>query len=218
LPQLTCPSCKQQNDTDMAFCIFCGSTLKPGSISGRKPDVAGDSCQACGKSDPLNAKFCVFCGAQIIHPMPEVVEAPRNQRSGEANASASVSIITKAVAPARSTSAAAPIILVVLGTALGAALGTAAAWAMKPIPVDTKVSIPPGISILTKKRQAPVVIVGEDNKNFILGFTGSDGNFNYPEPNQNGYSVDVDNQAIKTRIRVVHKNALVDLTKPAGAP
>jgi hypothetical protein len=215
LPQLTCPSCKQQNDTDMAFCIFCGSTLKPGSISGRKPDIAGDSCQACGKSDPLNAKFCVFCGAQITHPMPEVVEAPTRDRAGDGNPS--VSIVTKAV-PAKSRVAAAPIILLVLGSALGAAVGVGGAWATKTAPPAKPTRPMTGITILTSKPHSDVCLEGDDKERFVLGFTGADGNFYFSRPDQNGYVALVDHDNVKKPFAVKDSTAIVDLTDVPKQP
>jgi uncharacterized membrane protein YvbJ len=69
ISQNTCPSCKQANEADMAFCIHCGAKLEADNAQANKNTMAGDAftCTSCGKTDPLNKHFCIHCGAKTVH-------------------------------------------------------------------------------------------------------------------------------------------------------
>ncbi|HEY9791997.1 MAG TPA: zinc ribbon domain-containing protein [Candidatus Obscuribacterales bacterium] len=179
LTQPVCPSCKQPNETDMQFCIFCGSTLKPGSISGRKPTVAGETCQACGKADALNGKFCVLCGAKISKPAPQPDAVPT-----------SIDVSTSSAPPAKphagkSARRGGNKIALLLGCiVLGGSLGGAAGWFTRS-PAPRRTPAPDtGVSVLTGKPYASVFLQAADGKHFVVGPAGADGNFHYPDTEQ----------------------------------
>lgn len=209
-----CPTCRQPNDTEMAFCIFCGGTLKPGSISGRKLTLAGDSCQSCGKSDPLNGKYCVFCGSNIKRPTPQPDAAP-----GLPDAPLLVTPDSPSQArpvPRRGGGGLSAPLTVAASVLIGVGAGIGAAFAMhkeapsQPLPQT-------GLTILSKKPFASVFLAGADNATFILGNTGSDGNFHLPNVADEKYSALLDNDSVKQDIKVENGHALADLREGAAA-
>ncbi len=79
-----CPSCGENNEGDMQFCIFCGSSLirepskleelhhsqQPGPHQSSIitvpsfPSASALVCTVCHRTDPLHGQYCVFCGGR----------------------------------------------------------------------------------------------------------------------------------------------------------
>ena len=66
---LDCPSCLRRNESEMNFCMYCGTGLKPEAEVKRVTDLnLLKPCIKCGKSDDLSKDFCIFCGTKIEIP------------------------------------------------------------------------------------------------------------------------------------------------------
>ena len=66
---LDCPSCLRRNESEMNFCMYCGTGLKAESEVRRVTDLnLLKPCIKCGKADDLSKDFCIFCGTKIEIP------------------------------------------------------------------------------------------------------------------------------------------------------
>lgn len=61
---MNCPTCGEENATEVAFCAACGVPLTPaaGHFSG---DVR---CASCGEENAAGAIFCALCGRSTVGP------------------------------------------------------------------------------------------------------------------------------------------------------
>ncbi len=55
---MQCVSCGQDNPDGARFCVKCGKSFDPASVT-------TVSCPLCGKENLREATFCAFCGASL---------------------------------------------------------------------------------------------------------------------------------------------------------
>ncbi len=240
---ISCPTCHQQNTAEMAFCIFCGGSLKglipvpeKDSFAARLAEAEsevlsaaeGDNsdalrvCPKCNSADPLNNSFCIICGTRI----------PYRERSAGVTSSVMVqsellslkqdistiqaSVGTTAVAPAaRSPALVVFSLLALLGLAVGA--GGGYVQLRQPEAVPPLILPSHGLAILTAKPFSDLFLEYPDRRNFLIGRTGSTGSVCLdidPEPTAYQVTLTSDDG------RSIHAPAAIQAGKPTvlGGP
>jgi len=168
--KVECPSCHEQNERDMSFCLFCGKSLKAQLTA-----TAGNACPRCGRFDQLNSRFCIFCSADTTGsatPIADVrkfsweVELPR---------------LTQEIAPGRVIQAqvAGQTMAVSLAALVAAVAGSCLALVISPVLQRAAAqSAWPNQSLIiyTQHPHAQVTIEPtQQARNFTLGKVGEDG-------------------------------------------
>lgn len=68
----TCPRCNGKVEPDAAFCMHCGSSLRPQEA----PQPATLPCPACHAMVPSQSAFCTNCGHNMNEPVPSYQQPP----------------------------------------------------------------------------------------------------------------------------------------------
>lgn len=190
---VTCPGCNQENTTDMAFCIFCGTPLKADA----KPSVAvgrGRKCVSCGQADSLNSQFCIYCGARVEGPVLGATGSAsvggRNGYEVAGGAGSGQSTHDQRLTSGRMLG------FVAMGVAglLGGAVGLLVAWFnAQNSPATTAVAVPPNneLTILTAAPNAAIEMVSKDKRRFLAGKTGPNGDLSLEKLRADEYHVSV---------------------------
>lgn len=147
---MKCPTCGENNDGKMQFCIFCGTTIVPPQQV-KQDDVYQSSiatvpnfpavsnsliCSICHRTDPLHGQYCVFCGgrttshAQVDSSshIPAMVPMRADNRGGSQNLSGEYQFAHSNAAVRKNSSSGgggivAMIVAIVLGIVLGGGTG-----------------------------------------------------------------------------------------------
>jgi hypothetical protein len=190
----TCQSCGRADELNGRYCVLCGATITRPTV---ELDAVGGSLQTVNVLLGSHAGGGTFSNA---------VGGLSSNASGEPNGS-SGSNGSGGKGPAGSADSSKPmnrsvsflqplavIVCAIVGTGLGAAGGWIYDRRAPSLPLPAK-----GLVVLTAKPYAEIFLAGGDNKHFVVGHTGQDGNFEY-QPDDDTYplkgcKLDFDNKA-----------------------
>jgi hypothetical protein len=209
MASILCPSCSQQNADDMAFCIYCGSTLKPGKPSGRQPRIATGACPSCRKTDLLNSLFCIHCGSPMSNGTSDVDIAGAHETSEK------LALLVLDHAPATgkplARRSALPWALMAVVIAAGLLAGAATAYFVQNQRSQGHSSVLPanmpqkGIVLWTNQPNVDIGLKSSDNRQYVIGRTASDsgGSFQYAGIQPDVYSLTIDHDKIADPVKVM---------------
>lgn len=200
---MNCTSCGQSNAHDMAFCIYCGSSLKPGKLTAARLTLGGGRpCIACGKADTLNSQFCIFCGTKIeTNGTGHATKLAVKTRSGETTLTETV----PSTAPVTVSSGISHGLRwriiggITIGLILGGLVGTGAALVAGPQPGShAQMKLPgEGLVVLTKKPRADFLLTDGQRRTFLFGRTGKLGDIGIDKLDAGDYKVNLANKLTK---------------------
>jgi hypothetical protein len=76
--KISCPSCHEQNDAQMSFCLGCGKNLKLPLTA-----TTGNACPRCGRFDQLSTRYCIFCSADTVSSAAGTAVGPAAATRGD---------------------------------------------------------------------------------------------------------------------------------------
>jgi hypothetical protein len=208
-PTVKCPTCKQDNAPDMAFCIYCGANMKvkasPTATATAQSVELDDTsetqlriCPKCQSADPLNQDYCIVCGSKI--PKRERIRGVTSSvmvQSELLNLKDEISTIQavrsqQAPKPFRVPTA----LMLVALSALGIGLGVLGGLAQeRPGPEKPpEIALPTeGLTILTAQPYCDISVESSDHRDFYIGRTGKTGDLAMEKLVPDTYQVEVKN-------------------------
>lgn len=205
MTSVNCPSCHEENTTDMAFCIYCGAPLKavvPGpagsanaalGVGGMTSAGAGAPtgsqrmsgaatrarfCTSCGQADSLNRQFCIFCGAKVEEPLVAGTPAAPPRTGPSVDRISAISEAAMAETPRRSSSKTTGAVAMVFAALFGTTLGLGLSWYYnnQPGPAHIPVQLPQhGLVLLTAQPNSFFEVTSANRRRFLSGKTGMNG-------------------------------------------
>lgn len=232
---MKCPTCGENNDGKMQFCIFCGTTIVPPQQV-KQDDVYQSSiatvpnfpavsnsliCSICHRTDPLHGQYCVFCGgrttshAQVDSSshIPAMVPMRADNRGGSQNLSGEYQFAHSNAAVRKNSSSGgggivAMIVAIVLGIVLGGGTGFGAVYAFKGSlepSILEKQWTGDGLVVYTALPGTNVMVENHDEKSLYAGIAGKTGALAIDSIHPGSYRVSVLDGS-----RSVRKNVVVN--------
>jgi len=219
---VSCPSCQQQNEPDMAFCLYCGQPLGGAAAAERerpRSQTAGGTgtlCPRCGKYDELNARFCVYCGADTSTSTRPSQTSYTNWELARETQDVPVPLMTlkKEISAARKP----PFIVTATAIVLGAAIGFGMTIIAAPIFANASTAklTNQSLNIFANEPFAQVTVVpfpSEDARVIVLGQLSQDGSLSVPGLAPGRYLVTVEKQGFRRQLFGVLSPIVIEPSK-----
>lgn len=153
-------------------------------------------CTSCGQSDTLNSQFCIFCGSKVEEPIVAgnpAASGPRPAVTPDVSMP-DVSPAIKDSAARRASQKTTGTIATICASLLGIGLGLGLSWYYnnQAGPARPTVILPPhGLVILTARPHSFFQVVSTNNRRFLSGKTGADGDVSMEDLDPGDYHITV---------------------------
>ena len=208
---IDCPSCLRRNNSDMNFCMYCCTALKPEVEVKRVTDLNMlVPCIKCGKTDGLSKDFCVYCGNRLEVPGTSNPDTSAYKKfSWELERIEQLDdVAPKAQTPVRQTSASKGFNWTILLAFVGVVCGGVMSYFLGRESLEKiylQLSWPKeGIVVYVEPKNVSYILQDSKGQEYLVGKSASNGSFSIQDVKPGKYRLKLSSPGFRTILQNVN--------------